>query len=77
MLSARMLVLYARKTFDLRNGISVISNSDMILELMETHLQRLTAIRKQSSRIIPPTTTGLRFERLGLCDNLLVTTPSP
>lgn len=59
------------------NSIPIIRNSEMILELMETHPQRLTAIRKKRDRVIPPITTRLGFQRLRLRDNPLVATSSP
>lgn len=63
--------------FNLRDGIPIISNREMIFELMEAHFHRLTAIRQKGQRIIPSTAASLGFKGLGLCDNLFVATPSP
>lgn len=62
---------------NLRNGITIVSNSNVILELMKAHLQWLTAIRQQSCRVVPLTCTCLPFQRLSLSNDFLVAAASP
>lgn len=59
------------------NTVAVISDYQVVLELMETHLQRLAAIIEEARATVPSTTSCKPFQGLSGGQDLFVADSSP
>ena len=61
----------------LPDGIPIVCNGQMILELMEAHPHRLASIVEEGGWNVPPSMRRIVFLRLGHIDDLVVACSSP